>query len=91
MDRPDAALPAVHPYLELREPLDERAARARVIEMDVRSSSAGGSASTASRGLDAALGAWVDESPVQFPAADDPLATQMADVDQARLVAHARG
>ena len=71
------------------KPLDERAGRAGVVEMDVRQEQRLGLVLEAvQQRLDAALGPGIDQRRAQLPAADHALAPEMADVDQPWLGAH---
>ena len=78
--------PRVHVHLEVREPLDERAGRARVIEVDVRQQQRPRLLAEAlEQRLDAALGSGIDDRPAQVPCADHALAAALEDVDLARI------
>ena len=74
----------VDPHLELGEPLDERPRRAGVVEVDVGQQQRLRRLRSmlAEQRLHAALGPGVDERAAQVPAADHPLAADVAHVDQ---------
>ena len=76
--------PRVHADLEIGEPLDERAGRARVVEVDVGQQQRPRLLGEAGeKRLDAALGAGIDDRAAEVPGADHTLATELADVDKA--------
>ena len=75
--------PRVHPDLEIREPLDERPGRARVVEVDVGQEQRPRLLGEAvEKRLDAALGAGIDDRATEVPGADHTLAIALEDVDQ---------
>ena len=77
--RPDL----MHVYAKLREPLDERARGAGVIEMDVGEEERARLALEArEQGLKTRRGTRIDDQAVQFVGADDAVAPQMHAVDQ---------
>ena len=85
---PGAAL--VHPYLEAGKARGERARRAGVVEVDMGERQRPGlkAVELAEQGLERRGRAGVDEYVAHPPAADHPLASEVANVDRAELLAH---